>query len=89
MSDDDLLIFGERVRELREARGWTQKDLAQRARLRSSSLISRVEGEERYRVSLGNARKIARALRVGLDYLADTFGGEDIPSEVLLGAGYT
>jgi transcriptional regulator with XRE-family HTH domain len=86
MSDDVLLIFGRRVQRLREEARLTQQELARRARV-SPSLISRVEGESQYGISLDAARKIARALRVSLDYLADTFGGETIPSEVVLGAG--
>ena len=77
-----LLSFGDRMRVQREARGWTQLELAKRASI-DPAWINRLERGERQNMSLSVALRIARALRVSLDYLADTFGeGDDVPAGV-------
>lgn len=82
---DEVPIFGRRLRRARERRGWSQAELALQAGC-DRSLINRLESGDRENLTLETALKIARALSVGVDYLADTFG--DIASEVWLGAGH-
>jgi transcriptional regulator with XRE-family HTH domain len=73
---ESLRTFGDRMRLQREVRAWTQTELAKRAGV-DVGWISRLERGERQNISLAAARRIARALNVGLDYLAQTFGGPD------------
>ena len=70
MNLDDEEFFreiGHRLRERREASGWTQAELARRCRLHRA-YIGFVERGER-NVSLINLRRIARILRVRLSDL--------------------
>ncbi|GJO37422.1 hypothetical protein NJB1604_02210 [Mycobacterium marinum] len=60
-------VFGERVRDARSKRQWTQRQLAERLNL-DSSAVSRLEQGTRA-VRLGEAALIARALNVDLDFL--------------------
>jgi transcriptional regulator with XRE-family HTH domain len=67
---------GDRIREGREGKGWTQEQLADKAQI-SKGFLSDVENNKR-NVSAENALKIADALGMSLDYL---MRGEDIRSE--------
>ncbi len=58
---------GDRIREGREAKGWTQEQLADKAQI-SKGFLSDVENNKR-NVSAENALKIADALGMSLDYL--------------------
>ena len=79
---DEPVSFGERMRHRRQERGWTQMELAKRAGV-DVAWINRLERGERKNISLTAARRIARALGVSLDYLADTFGeSEAVPAGV-------
>ena len=63
MSDADVkVLFGERVRELRQDRGWSQEEFAARAEL-DRSYVGCIERGER-NVSIENICKIADALGV-------------------------
>lgn len=55
-----LRAFGKRVRDAREARGWTQEDLAEKANL-DRTYIGGIERGER-NVALLNLNKLAVAL---------------------------
>jgi transcriptional regulator with XRE-family HTH domain len=68
-------IFCVRLREHRERQGWTQSELARRAEV-PSPVISRLESGARGGLTLDVARRLARALGVGLDALAGTW--EDV-----------
>jgi len=57
-----LKQFGDNVKRLREARGWSQEDLAKRAKLHRT-YIGSIERSER-NVSLINIERIANALEV-------------------------
>lgn len=61
-------VFGQRLRAVREARGWTQDELAERANL-SSSVISHFETGVRGKPSADNLVKLANALSVSVDFL--------------------
>lgn len=52
-----------RVKELREARGWTQAELAERASLRAATL-NRIENNRTSAISLDVLERIANALEV-------------------------
>src|SRR5687768_17058961 len=58
---------GDRIREAREAKGWTQEELADKAQI-SKGFLSDVENNKR-NVSAENALKIADALGISLDFL--------------------
>jgi transcriptional regulator with XRE-family HTH domain len=62
-----MASVGERLRQIREALGWTQDDLAQKASI-SKGFLSDVENDKR-NISAENALKIADALGASLDYL--------------------
>lgn len=62
-----LNIFAERLRSVRELRGWSQAELAQAARLQSTA-VSHFETGSRS-PSFDNLKKLADALRVSTDYL--------------------
>lgn len=65
-----LRDVGDRIRDHRQARKWTQADLAQRCRLHRTYIGSVERGERN--VSLLNLRRIARVLRVPLPKLFPT-----------------
>lgn len=57
-----------RVRELREARGWSQAELARRAGIRPSTL-SAIENGQTKGVDFDTLEKLARALEVDPGFL--------------------
>ena len=71
MMDDELnavnwkRIFGENIRRLRKAQGWTQEELGERANLHRTYVGLIERGEKS--ISLVNAKRIADVLGVGLD----------------------
>jgi XRE family transcriptional regulator of biofilm formation len=65
--------LGERVQRLREQRGLTVQELAERAGT-TYQTIWRIERGEQRDPSVALTRGIARALGVGVDYLIDMFG---------------
>ena len=60
MANGDLMRFGKAIRRLRLAKGWTQEELADRAKLHPT-YIGGIERGER-NVGLENIIRIARAL---------------------------
>jgi transcriptional regulator with XRE-family HTH domain len=69
-----LRQFGNRIRALRQKRGWSQEELAHQCQL-DRSYIGGVERGQR-NVSLMNVQKIAKALNVPLRVLFDHDGGD-------------
>lgn len=70
MGDVDVKVrFGERVRELRQNRGWSQEEFAAQANL-DRSYVGCIERGER-NVSIENIYKIAVALGVSPSALFD------------------
>lgn len=63
------MFFGERLKQVRERRGWSQRDLARNAAV-DHAWISRLESGERHNIQLDAAAKLATALGVSMDYLA-------------------
>jgi transcriptional regulator with XRE-family HTH domain len=62
-----LRTLGDRIREQRQARKWTQTDLAEKCELHRTFIGSVERGERN--VSILNLRLIARVLRVSLSDL--------------------
>jgi ribosome-binding protein aMBF1 (putative translation factor) len=62
------LTLGQRIRSAREARGWTQAELASRAQV-AQAYLSYLEQDQR-EPSLSIAARIARELELALDELA-------------------
>ena len=60
--------LGDRIWKLREARGWSQRELARRAGIASKSVISYYELGERH-PTLENLVRIAKVFGVTTDYL--------------------
>jgi len=67
MEDRILIRFGDKVKKLRKANGWSQEELAKRAGLHRT-YIGSIERSER-NVSLINIEKIAKALDVNVKNL--------------------
>ncbi len=67
-----MTTFGRRMRQRREQLGMSQQELARLTEIPQSRL-SEFEGGGRTEMTVSTALKIARALGVGLDYLAGTF----------------
>jgi len=65
---EDAVGMGKRIADLREERGWTQKQLAERAGL-SITFLSEVENGKR-NISYGKLLRIADELGTSMDYLA-------------------
>lgn len=61
-------LFGRRLKELRDARGWTQEELADKAKLKPA-VISHFETGVRGAPSADNLVKLSNALEVSIDYL--------------------
>jgi transcriptional regulator with XRE-family HTH domain len=58
-------MLGARIKQLRQRRGWTQDELARRARL-SRIYIAQLEAGDRASPSFAALERIARALRARL-----------------------
>ena len=67
MRDDVLIEFGQRIRQLRLDKGWSQEDLADRAGLHRT-YIGMVERGER-NISLRNIAVLASALEMQISEL--------------------
>jgi len=81
------MTFGERLRRLRENRGWTLQELASRAEVPYET-IYRTEKGLHAEPRLSVAVKLARALGVSLDVLAGVYeeqvGSEFFPTSMAL-----
>ena len=64
--------IGHRIRMLREKRGWTQQELADKVGIRYET-INRLENQHSMEPRLSVARDLARAFGVTLDYFAGMY----------------
>jgi len=71
-------MIGERIKQWRERYGWSQNELARRATV-PQALISRLESGQRDTVTTDVAKRLARALGVGIDYLVGTWEDAEAP----------
>ena len=67
-----------RIRQLRQARGWSQADLAKRAGVRQAT-VSRIENNRVKSLDLAVFEKIAEALEVDPGYLVVKVPPSDLP----------
>ena len=72
-------VRGDRIRTLREGRGWTQSDLAQRSGI-SQSHISEIESGKPISIGSGRLYALSRVLRTNMPYIAGT-GGDPRPRD--------
>ena len=68
--------IGERIQHLREKRGWTQIELAAKAKIKQP-VISRLESQTQHSVSSDALKRLARILGVSADYLIGMYEEED------------
>lgn len=64
-------MFGQRVAQLRQERGWSQNDLAARAGI-NQSYLSKIESGERPTPSILVVWKLAKAFNISVDSLVDS-----------------
>lgn len=64
------MSLGSRLKQAREERGLSQRELARVAQV-DHTWISRVEEELRHNISFEAAKRLAQALGVTMDYLAE------------------
>ena len=74
---------GARIRELRNARGWSQEELAERAGLHST-FIGQVERGER-NLALSNLKKLADAFELSLSEMIELPKGKPTQKRALEG----
>ena len=74
--------MGQRITSLREDRGWTQKELADRAGI-SSAFVSDVENDKR-NPSTDVLLRIAEALGASMDFIATGRTGLEITRQPLI-----
>lgn len=79
--DTDAQAMGRRIAELREERGWTQKELSERGGL-SVTFLSEVENGRR-NISSAKLLRIADELGTTMDYLARGIQSEARPRVAL------
>jgi len=71
-----MKTFGQRLKERREARGWSQGELAERAGVPYET-INRVERGIHQEPRISIAAKLARTLGVSLDVLAAVYADSE------------
>lgn len=72
------MTLGERIKMLRERKGWGQRELSRQANVRHAT-ISRLERGVSNDVTMETAKRLARALDVDLNYLCGFY--EDLMQE--------
>lgn len=81
------MSLGQRIRTLREQKGWSVRELSRRANVRQATL-SEVENGKRRDMTTETAKRIALALGVGVDFLIGTWEREEdsefLPAAVAL-----
>jgi transcriptional regulator with XRE-family HTH domain len=73
MTGEEAESIGERITRLRQRKAWSQRELAKQAHI-DVATVSRLESGTRASLGLDAARKIAKALDVDLNYLANFYG---------------
>src|SRR6266581_9317166 len=86
------MTLGERIKTLRDQRGWNQQELARRAHVRPA-LISELESGKKTDTTGSVLRRLARTLGVTMDYLGGMYNGtldpNRSPGEALSCGGLT
>lgn len=81
------LHVGASVKELREIKGWSVRELGRRSGT-SASLISRMEGAEDWNVTLDNLSRVADALGISVGDLLNYEARERIKCPICKGRGW-
>ena len=68
------MTLGERIKTVRDHRGWNQQELARRAHVRPA-LISELESGKKTDTTGSVLRRLARTLGVTVDYLVGMYNG--------------
>ena len=76
----EAAIIGARIKALREARGWTQGQLAYKCQT-TPAQISRMENNERPGARAVTLALVAQALGTTVDYLVGLTGNPDVETE--------
>jgi transcriptional regulator with XRE-family HTH domain len=74
--EHNAMRMGQRIKMQREKKGWSQHELARQSGIPQAT-ISRLESGDMKDIQTMLARRLARALGVGLDYLAGTFEDDE------------
>jgi transcriptional regulator with XRE-family HTH domain len=74
------MTLGEKLKELREQRGWSQHELSRRAHVRQA-LISVLETGKQTDTTGSVLRRLARTLGVTMDYLGGMYNGTVDPNQ--------
>jgi HTH-type transcriptional regulator, competence development regulator len=69
-------ILGQRLKQQRQARGLSQRQLATRAQV-SHTILSKLESGDRDNIMSDVLRSLARALGCSADYLIDLYGEDE------------
>ena len=72
------MTLGERIKALRERKGWSQSELARQCDI-AQATISRLESGDLKDVQTAVAKRLARALGVSIDHLAGTWDPDEEP----------
>jgi transcriptional regulator with XRE-family HTH domain len=83
------MTIGERIKALRQKKGWSQRELARLAGVRHATLAE-LETGMRTETRTDIARRLAQTLGITVDYLVgmyeDTERGDSAPAGVALGS---
>ena len=69
-------MLGQRIRQARERKGWSQRELARQAQVRHA-IISELETGKKTDTIGVILKRLARALGVSVDFLLGTFEDDD------------
>ena len=81
------MTLADRIRISRERRGWSQNELARRARM-TQALISELEAGKRKEPRLTTLRRLAETLGVTTDYLIGMYRDEREQGTEVIVASY-
>jgi len=70
-----MMTLGDRVKQRREHRGWSQAELARRACI-DQSLLSRIESGATTNPGINALKGLAKSLQCSIDYLVDLYDEE-------------
>ena len=82
------MTLGEKVKQLRSLRGWSQRELARQSGVRQT-LLSDLETGKQEDTTGENLRKLAETLHVSVDYLVGKRNDRRCPAEGLRLEGLT
>ena len=82
------MALGEKLKQLRAIRGWSQRELSRQAGVRQT-LLSELESGKKEDTTGENLRKLAETLHVSVDYLVGKRNDRRSPGEALSCGGMT